>query len=470
MRLGISLFFICIYATLNAQYNVTFNIDNYESDTLVIGYYMMDKQLVYDSLYANENDKFVLSTTEDIPQGVYLALFQPEQTFMQFLINDEEKEFDIILDYEDLSKIKFKGSKDNKIFQEYVEFLGKVRPEAQEIGDTIEKLQAESKDVSQFKAALEEIDAQVEQKQLSILKRDDTPMASLLVKANLPIDVQDFEDAENPSMARYLWYKSHYFDNIELENPASLRTPFFFERINYYITKLTPNHPDSICISLDTILNRLKSEPENFKYYLSHFLNDYASSKVVGYDAVYVHLVDNYYAQGMAPWIDEENLARLIDNAEKIRPVLIGKIAEDITVYDEMNNPITLSEIDYEYLVLLFWSPDCPHCKKTMPYFIEFDKKWRDKGVRTFAICSKHKDKVNDCWEYVNEKDMLGFINGADKFHRSRFKLKYNVQSTPKIFILNKEREILMKNVGGEQLEQVMQEILRLEKLKLTSN
>ncbi|NNE25260.1 MAG: redoxin family protein [Saprospiraceae bacterium] len=463
MRLGFTILFICVVASLKAQYNIGFKIDNYDSDTLVIGYYMMDKQLVYDSLYAEEKGKFTLKTDEDIPQGVYLALFQPDQTFMQFLINDREKDFRVILDFDDLSKIKFKGSKDNKVFQEYVDFLGKVRPEAELLKDTIGKLRTTTDDVSEFEQALELIDAKVEAKQKAIIESEDNPIASLLVKANLPFEAKDFDDYENPAMARYLWYKKHYFDNIEMDNPASLRTPFLFERINYYLTKLTPNHPDSIAISLDTILNMLDPQPENYKYYLSHFLNDYASSKIVGYDAIYVHLVDNYYAQGRAPWIDEENLARLIDNANKIRPVLIGKIAEDITVYDEQNNPITLSEIDYEYLVLLFWSPDCPHCKKTMPYFIEFDKKWRDKGVRTFAICSKHKDKVNDCWEYVKEKDMLGFINGADKYHRSRFKIKYNVQSTPKIFILNKDREILMKNVGGEQLEKVMEEILRIE-------
>ncbi|MBT8229096.1 MAG: TlpA family protein disulfide reductase, partial [Bacteroidia bacterium] len=203
-----------------------------------------------------------------------------------------------------------------------------------------------------------------------------------------------------------------------------------------------------------------------FKYYLSHFLNTYAKSKIVGYDAIYVYLVDNYYSKGKAPWVEEENLLKLEDNANKVRPVLIGKQGPDITVYDEMNNPISISDIEYEYLVLLFWSPDCGHCKKTMPDFIEFDKKWRDRGVRTFAICSKHQEKVKDCWEYVKEKDMLGFINAADEFHRSRFKLKYNVQSTPKVFILDKNREILMKNVGGDQLDRVMEELLKRENEK----
>ena len=62
---------------------------------------------------------------------------------------------------------------------------------------------------------------------------------------------------------------------------------------------------------------------------------------------------------------------------------------------------------------------------------------------------------------------MLGFINGADQYHQSRFKFKYNVSSTPKVYILNKDREILMKNIGSDQLEKVMIEILKREKREI---
>ena len=58
------------------------------------------------------------------------------------------------------------------------------------------------------------------------------------------------------------------------------------------------------------MLEGMKPAPETFKYYLVHFLNEYAKSKVVGYDAMYVHLVDKYYSTGLAPWTDEEQLEK----------------------------------------------------------------------------------------------------------------------------------------------------------------
>ena len=96
-----------------------------------------------------------------------------------------------------------------------------------------------------------------------------------------------------------------------------------------------------------------------------------------------------------------------------------------------------------------------------MPKFVEFNEKWKDTGVKLFAICSKHQDKTENCWKDLEKKNMLGFINAADQYHRSRFKLKYNVMTTPKVFVLDKNREILIKNIGGDQIDDIMQEILK---------
>jgi len=58
------------------------------------------------------------------------------------------------------------------------------------------------------------------------------------------------------------------------------------------------------------------------------------------------------------------------------------------------------------------------------------------------------------------------FINLGDPFGKSRFKRKFNVRTTPKTFILNKDREILMKNVSAKQLDEIMTYILENESVE----
>lgn len=449
----------------SGQYDIKVDIKNYENDTLVVGYFYGDKQLVRDTLYSEKKGKFRLTGKDTLDAGIYMLLTHPDKEYVQFHVNEDNKEFEIEFDYKDKTKTKFKKSPDNNRFKEYIAMLTELRPRAQVLRDTINGMEERSEDATVFKTELEQIDQKVNSKQEELMTKYPQTLTAKILKANKEIEVPEFEDAEEPQSARYHYYKAHYFDNIDLGDPHSLTIGVLPGKLENYMKKLTSNHPDSITKSLDIILEKMEPAETTYRYYLSTYLNEYGKSKIIGYDAIYVHLVDNYYSDGKAPWVSEENLLKIVDNANKIRPSLIGKIGADLKVFGEDGKTtISISEIDYEYLVLLFWAPDCGHCTKMMPTFVEFNDKWKDSGVKVFAICTKHQDKTKNCWEKLEEKNMLGFINAADQYHRSRFKMKYNVSTTPKVFILNKDREILLKNLGADQLEDAFKELLRKDK------
>ncbi len=454
------LFFSFSASALIAQYDINIDIANYENDTLIVGYYYGDKQLVHDTLYAEKKGKFKLHGEDTLANGLYMLLTIPDNEFIQFNVNENEKNFDIAYDLKNKGELKFKGSKDNQLFQDYMKMLGDLRPKAQMLRDTIAILTEANQDYSKFDKELDVLDNEVISAQKNIVEKHPNTISALILKSSEDIDVPDFKDAENPQFERFKYYKAHYFDNLDLANPLALKIGVLPNKVDTYLEKLTANHPDSISHSIDVLLAKMQPAEDTYRFYLSTFLSRYGNSKIIGYDAVYVHLVDKYYNNGKAPWVEEENLIKIVDNANKIRPALIGKIGSDLTVFEEDGvTPVTLSEIEYEYLVLLFWAPECGHCSKMMPDFVAFNEHWKSAGVKTFAICTKHKDKTKNCWESLEDKNMLGFINGADEHHLSRFKLKYNVVKTPKVFILDKNREILMKNLGADQLDVVMRDI-----------
>ncbi len=464
MKYLIGLISLLVFSTsMVGQYNITFDIDNYDNDTTVVGYYIMDKQLVLDTLY-RDGDVFVLQGEDTLDAGTYLLLTKPDNKFVQFLVSETETEFKMRYDYDDPAILEFHNAPDNQAFQDYVSFLSKKRPEAEKLRDTISKLQEQELPYDQFTEALDQIDKDVLNKQNEIINANPDFLSSITIKANQDIEVPDFEDAEEPGFERFKYYRTHYFDNMDLSKPALLRSPFLYSKIKYYMDKLTATHPDSISRSMDYVLGQMGEDSEAYRYYLSHYLNEYANTKVVGYDAVYVHLVDKYYAQGKAPWVEEDNLLKIVDRAYKIRPTLIGKTGADLKLYKQDSTAVMLSELDCEYLVLFFWAPECGHCTKSMPALVEFNDKWKDKGVKTVAICNKLQTKTKNCWDAIEGKDMLRMINLADQYHESRFKIKYNVSKTPKIFVMDKNREILIKDIGAEQLDKIIDDIIALKK------
>lgn len=445
-------------------HKVVFELSEYHNDTLTTGYFYGERQLVLDTLYKDDKGKFTLTGEDPLDPGVYLFLTQGENGMYQFIMPREDQNFTVISDTPDHSDLRFKGSAENELFYSYVDFLEEKRP----IITALQQKQVEAPDAEKQKIQDEIVatDGEVKALQQKIIDEKPESITALLLRANQEVVVPDFEDEEESkrSQLRYRFYKEHYFDNIDLTDSVTLFTPFIHERIRYYLDKLTLQSADSLNQGLDHLYSMMGPDSKMFRYYLGELYNFYASSKIVGMDGVVVHLVDNYYAKGKAPWVSDETLEKITDNVAKIKPTLIGQIAQDITVYKEDGSPISIDSIDYEYLVLMFWAPDCGHCKKIMPAVVEFGKNYKDKGVEVFAICTKHMEKMKTCWEALEDKDMLGFVNAADEYHRSKFKTKYDVRTTPKIFILDKDKKILIKGIGGEQLSEVMDEIIKMDK------
>jgi len=449
-----------IYGQNEKGHRITFDISNYENDTLLIGYYYGNRQLVHDTLYRN-NDQFILEGSEVLNPSMYLAILKPDNNFLQFLVPGNDQEFSISTDAQNLESFTTNGSQDNQLFTEYMSFIKSLNQKATKINSEKGKSLTEE----EAKNKLESLTLEVYKYQDEIIQNDPKSLIAKLIKVNRDVEIPTFTGTkEEINLKRYHYFRNHYFDYLDLSDDEYSRLPFTFQKIEKYIDNYTPQHPDSINQSLDEIFNKMQEGGSFFKFYLSHFLNKYAKSNIVGMDAVYVHLVDNYYAKGKADWVDEKSVNKMIDNVRFLRPTLIGKKAQDVSTFRKDSSKVNLYSIDSEYTVLYIYAYDCGHCKKSTPHLVEFQKKYKDRGVTIFTICSKQE--TEKCWEFTEEKEMDGFINTVDPYNTSRFRTKFDVRQTPKIYILNRDKEIVMKGFNVENIEKIMNEIIKIENTK----
>jgi len=442
-------------------HEIVITIDNYEQDTLIVGYYYGKQTLVQDTLLKDPESKFVLSGEESLDPGVYILLLKPDNQIVQFMVDAKEQQFTIDFDAKDQSNITYKGSNENQLFGDYLAFLSERRNKREPLVEEKNKEGLSETEIQDIEAKIEILDNEVSDRQKTIMAAYPHTITSLMIKANRPLDVPEFEGTdEEVHNNKYQYFRKHYFDNIEMANPISIRTPFFNDRIDYYKQKLTYQVPDSVIQTLDFILEAMEPTEEIYKYYLSQFINDYAKSKVVGQDAVYVYLAENYYGKNKAPWVDEENAKKIVSDALKLKPTLIGSTAPDFQGYNLEGELIGLDDIDADYRVLFFWKPDCGHCTKAVPIVKEFYKNYKDKGVEIIAICTKLGKDYQLCWDGIKDLDMGEFVNLGDQYQRSKVLKKYNAVQTPRFFFIDRDDKIIMKGIGAEQLDEVMDEML----------
>ena len=80
--------------------------------------------------------------------------------------------------------------------------------------------------------------------------------------------------------------------------------------------------------------------------------------------------------QKFIPLLCERSVVRElnVERAEKIAPNLIGRVAPEFVdiigrpfMKDPNGKTFKLSDVKSEYTILVFYAPDCGHCKKEIP-------------------------------------------------------------------------------------------------------
>lgn len=441
-------------------FRIEVQLDHFDGDTLLLGYYFGKAQFLKDTAAINKG-KFVFESDEEVKPGIYLLILPPDNKFIHLVLTKEQSHYTVAIDLDNIVySAKFKGSEENDIYYDYLRELDKRRPDA----DTLRKhMVADSLNKEIYQKQLDKLDADVRKVQDAIIAKHPASMTAMLIRANRDVTLPDFADlSEDDRRQKQIeYFRTHYFDNFDLSNPRTMRTGMIHSKIEFYLQKLTYPYPDSQIIAMEYLLKKMSGNPEAFQYYLVHFLNESARSKRMGMDAVYVHLVDNYYAKGLATWTEKEQLDKLMAQAETARPLLIGKVAPNLTFQKETGEAVSIHSIPADYTVLFFWDPECGHCKKSIPAIVDFYNEFKPKGIEILAICTKTGLDISSCWSTIKEKGMGVWVNAADQYIRNRYKSIYDVKTTPQIFILDKDKKILIKKIAGEDLKGVMDEILK---------
>ena len=275
------------------------------------------------------------------------------------------------------------------------------------------------------------------------------------------VEVPDSIKNTNDTSYIYRYYKNHYWDYIDLSDTRFLRTPIFNKKVNEYFERMVSLQPDSIIKEIDLVLSKAKGSKENFSFLLWKFISEYQNPKFMGFDKVFVHLAEEYFKNNDYEIENASVSVRksIVERAEKIKPLILGSKAPDLILIDSSGNYVSFNHMANKYIVLFFWDSDCGICKREIKYLQENMADWNfDIGI--FAI------NINgdlDEWKEFIVKNELKWtnVNGTRSVTKDFHDL-YDIYGSPVIFLLDKNRNIVAKRMGAEQIPEIID---RLEKL-----
>jgi thiol-disulfide isomerase/thioredoxin len=395
----------------------------------------------------------------------------PKITYFEMIMSDDQ-EFSFETDTAGYwQHMKIKGSDENQKFYEYLSFISTKNKEADPLRKKLEGLEEGSDDETKLKDELKNIDEAVKAHQNKFIETNPKNFFTKVLKAQRDPEIPDaplLENGQKDSTFAFKYYKKHYFDNIDFSEEGMLRTPFFHKKLDYYLEKLTLQIPDSLIKSVEYLVKMSEANEEIFKYVIITATNKYAKSKIMGFDAVYVHMVDQYYATGKAHWTEADQLKKIIEQADKIKPTLLGKKVPNL-VLPKLNigNPyeptVDLHKLDANFILLYFWDPSCGHCKKFTPKLHDFYVEKKDSiGLKVYSIMINKK--VEEYQEFLDDKELpegatspFTWIDVWDPFNKSKMRDHYDLRATPVLIVLDKNKKIIAKRPELDDVLMIME-------------
>lgn len=466
MRYFIIILFAILGISIFAQKNgheIQFTVSDLPNGKIVVAHHYAGKHYITDTVRTNAKGIGYLKGDNKLTHGVYLAVFPAaENKHFEFIIGSQK--FEIETKIADLHKnLNFKNSIDNELFYKDIEAMTSTRKQIEGFKKQLET--AEDTNKKKLETQIELVNKKFLNSRNRIMDEFPdifyTKLLMLMKEIQIPEAPKDEEgNLINPAFA-FHYYRGNYWKYTDFSEEGILRTPVFHNKLMEFFDKYSSPEPDSLIASCDIVLKLAEQNDEVFKYTLVHLLNKYANSKIMGHDGVYVHLVMEYYAKGKAPWTEEEQLKKILERANSLKPLLIGNISPDLVLRDtSLNVKFKLHDLPFDFTIVYVWDPECGHCKKSAPVINDFLKKHKDVSIMVYGISTVNTEKLDVWKKFIQEKN-LNWINVADPYYETNFRKIYDIASTPQIFVLDKNKKIIAKRIGANQLEDFFHNYLK---------
>jgi len=455
--LGIALTLITVssLSQVKTGYNIGISIPDIRDSSINLAYHFGNKQYIKDTITLDARGHGTFSGKEALPQGIYLVVL-PGKKYFEVLISADQK-FAISCLYSDyFNSLKFSNSPENTRFLDYQKNWSVMQQKASGLGRRVQSNRGNSDSLRILKEEQNIQNQEMKSYLKSVVSQNDNNLLEVLVKSMIPIDVPEFtvptgsHNADSVKwVMNYNYNKDHFFDNIDFKDERLLRTPILQSRLDVFFTDVLIQSADSINGQIDKLLLKCQSNYKMFQFISVYLFNHFRESEIMGHDAVLVKIADDIYLSGKADWVTKQFVDDLRKQVELLRHNLIGMKAENLVMDSYKGIYVALYDIEKEFTILYFWEPNCGHCQEATPKLKNYYDKAKNDGVEVFAICTT-SDKA--AWSKYIEEHELTWINGWDPERLSHFDYFYNVQSTPTIYILDRNKKIIAKRLAVEDI------------------
>jgi len=462
-----------------AQKPLEIEVAGLADTTINLAVYFGDKLFYNDTTQlVNGKASFAGKKFED---GGKYSIVLPGPKLLDVLVTEEGVKLKTDIN-DPINKLEVVEGEENRIFYDYIKYINGKKEERTPFDQIMLDSTATEKAKGEADKSIKKLNTKVRNYQSDLVSKHGDKLVGKLIKASFEIEIPEApEGTENADVWKYNYYKTHYWDNFDLKDPRMVRDQAITRLLNRYLNNVVPQMPDSLCHYASALIEETRDSGDLFKFLVQNATHQAETSKIMCMDKAFVCLVDTYFATGQATWLNEEQLQKILDAANDKRGVLCETQIPNIILPDTSGQKWeALYDVDANYTVVLIWESTCGHCKKEMPALMSIYEDMKPLGIEFYAIGN---DFETEGWEKFVKEKKLAWINVSDNpeinknaqkyivegktnIESLNFRKTFNIQSTPQIFVLDKDKKLVGKGLGGEQLRDFLERLLEQDARK----
>lgn len=448
--------FLC-YSSVVGQnkYEVDFFIHDIDDTLLYISNYIGASQKIIDSIKVEKDGSFHWES-EPLHKGMYMIKDKKQRDMFSFMLNDSKK---FSIEIYNTSEAVVKNcsendaymlyQKENNIYQRamyYYKLEAQANPDKQ---DSLYK-------------ALQPIMDNFDKFQQSFFKAYPNNFITVVSKSmiqNIPsYFIENGKVKQGMEQEYAYYYRKHYWDSFIFDDNRILYSPYFIKKFNSYISEVTPQVADSVCVALDDFINIAlhKKGQEYADYVLLWYLYKLPQMPFSFNELVYKHIVEKY-EKYLKSLITQSELDYHKDYLEKISKFLPGNIMPNIVAEDINGQIQSLYSQKHRFTVLYFFSSTCESCLKNIDILKELyrmNKEYYDFEI--FSIDIEPDVEIAKARQRMDTYPWIVTYKDASLLREYGFILDH----TPELYVLDKDKKIINKTPMYEHIEKTMDALM----------
>lgn len=443
-----TLIIICLclaaYSAHSQSYEMTFVIDKMQQPQLYIAQHYRDQFVILDSAQVDKHGRYVFKGKRKWERGIYALVDSTRKKSLTDFTIDGSQKFTLKGDSTlSAGSVTVKGSDANTRMFEYIARNNEARVRARKLEK--DKKSTDEALRNKAQAELDEISKEMRDYEASMMNRYRQYRFFELQKMFNGPDVPD-DEANKP-----VYFRTHYWDGIDLTDHSLAYTPDLFNKVNYYFFGILYHaDADTICRYADMVLHRIESDTLMMRYFMDFIMpRYYRSTKNIGWDQVWCYLVRQYYLTGKCGFATAGEISNKRQTCEFLEKSLIGASGIELYMADtnqsaDPNDWISSHRFPQKYVILWFWDPDCHHCQEQTATLITLYDSLTVAGNRPFEVYAVGYESDVKKWKNYVKKHNLPFVNVGGPNVNVDYQEAYNVHGAPTMIILNANRQIIM--------------------------